>query len=124
MSARTPEGKVKDEVRKIFQSINDKWPGRLWYCMPMGQLYGKRGVPDFLVCVNGKFLAIETKAAGGKLSAMQKLELRKIAEAGGYNLIVFPAALELLSRMLHELAQFGDTGVAESINQYGNEAIR
>lgn len=122
--SRTPEGKVKDEVRKIFQSINDKWPGRLWYCMPMGQLYGKRGVPDFLVCVNGKFLAIETKAEGGKLTAMQKLELRKVAEAGGYNLVVFPAALELLSRMLHELAEFGDTGVAESINQYGHEAIR
>lgn len=122
--SRTPEGKVKDEVRKIFQSINDKWPGMLWYCMPMGQLYGKRGVPDFLVCVNGKFLAIETKAEGGKLTAMQKLELRKVAEAGGYNLVVFPAALELLSRMLHELAEFGDTGVAESINQYGHEAIR
>lgn len=122
--SKTPEGKVKDEVRKIFQNINDKWPGRLWYCMPMGQLYGKRGVPDFLVCVNGKFIAIETKAEGGKPTAMQKLELRKIAEAGGYNLIVFPASLELLSRMLHELAEFGDTGVAESINQYGHEAIR
>lgn len=123
MSARTPEGKVKDEVRKIFQNINDKWPGRLWYCMPMGQMYGKRGVPDFLVCLNGKFVAIETKAKGGKLSAMQKFELRKIAEANGYNLVVYPYNLGLLSRMLHELAEFGWTGVEDTINKYGNEAI-
>lgn len=120
MSASTPEGKVKDKVRFIFKQINSKWPGKLWHCMPMGQMYGKRGVPDFLVCVNGSFVAIEVKAQRGKLSAMQKLELNQIGLARGYTYVAYPDNLELLSRMLHELAAFGTTGV----QSYTDEAVR
>lgn len=120
MSTRTPEGKVKDMVRDIFKKINAQWPGRLWHCMPMGQMYGKRGVPDFLVCVNGNFVAVEVKAQGGKLSAMQQLELNQIGIARGYTFVANPDNIELLSRMLHELVVFGTTGV----QSYTNEAVR
>lgn len=122
MSARTPEGKVKDEVRKIFQSINAKWPGKLWYCMPMGQMYGKRGVPDFLVCVSGEFLAVEAKAEKGKLSAMQKLELKRIANAYGYTFVAYPDNLERLEHMVWELAEFGAT-TAPCFTDTDDEAI-
>lgn len=120
MSVSTPEGKVKDRVRFIFKQINSRWPGKLWHCMPMGQMYGKRGVPDFLVCLNGNFVAIEVKAEGGKLSATQKLELNQIGLARGYTFVVYPDNVELLSRMLHELAEFGNTGV----QSYANETVR
>ena len=120
--SRTPEGKVKDKIKELFANISKRYPGRLWYCMPMGQLYGKRGVPDFLVCLNGKFLAIEAKAEGGKLAAMQKLELGGIAQAGGYNLVVYPENYASLVRMVNELAEFGTTGEPNSISLY--ETIR
>jgi Holliday junction resolvase len=50
----------------------------------------KRGIPDIVACINGRFYAIEVKAAGklSTLTPIQKYQLRKITEAGG---IAFPA---------------------------------
>ena len=41
---------------------------------------GKRGVPDIIGCVDGRFLAIELKAAGG---GEQEIECNRIRAAGG-----------------------------------------
>jgi len=43
----------------------------------------KRGTPDILACLNGKFLAIEVKAPTGKLSPMQAVQLGRITTCGG-----------------------------------------
>ena len=54
--AQTPEGKVKDKIKKILTAH------KIYYAMPIGTGYGNSGVPDFLCCMKGKFLAIEAKA--------------------------------------------------------------
>jgi pantoate kinase len=75
--ANTPEGKVKDKIKKILKEHN------IYYAMPMGTGYGNSGVPDFLCCLNGKFLAVEAKANGGLITALQQKNLGNIQEAGG-----------------------------------------
>ena len=42
-----------------------------YYAMPIGTGYGNSGVPDFLCCVNGRFVAVEAKALRGKATALQ-----------------------------------------------------
>ena len=63
--ATTPEGKVKKGVRQVLDGLG------AYYVMPVTGGYGKQGAPDFLVCYQGKFFGIETKAGKGKTTALQ-----------------------------------------------------
>ena len=78
----TPENRVKAVIKDILRSNN------IYYAMPMGTGYGKSGVPDFLCCVNGHFLAIEAKAGKGTTTALQDREIATIKAAGGAALII------------------------------------
>jgi hypothetical protein len=95
----TPEGKVKTKIRKILKEHG------IYYAMPHGAGYGNAGVADFLCCVNGYFLAIEAKAKGGKLTALQEKNLHEVQEAKGASLVIDEAALEdkLLEHTLESL---------------------
>ena len=75
--AQTPEGKVKDKIKKILKAHN------IYFAMPMGTGYGNAGVPDFLCCMNGKFLAVEAKANGGQVTKLQEKNLHDIEASGG-----------------------------------------
>lgn len=52
-----------------------------WTCKVMAA--NKRGVPDILAVISGRFVAIEVKAPGGKPSKLQLAQLRRIEAAGG-----------------------------------------
>jgi hypothetical protein len=75
--AKTPEAKVKDQIKKILNEHN------IYYAMPHGAGFGNAGVPDFLCCWKGKFLAIEAKANGGKVTALQQKNLHDVELSGG-----------------------------------------
>ena len=47
----------------------------------------RNGVPDLLVCHQGRFYGIEVKAPGGKVSAVQAANLQRITENGGVALV-------------------------------------
>ena len=87
--ATTPEAKVKAKIKAILKAHN------VYYAMPIGTGYGNSGVPDFLCCVNGKFLAIEAKAGKGKVTALQHKNLREIQDAGGITLVINEENLNL-----------------------------
>lgn len=79
----TPEGRVKEAVKKLLNNTSD-----LWYFMPVGGMLGRAGVPDFIVCHKGQFLAIETKAGKGKPTALQKLTMQQITAAYGIAIVI------------------------------------
>lgn len=82
--ATTPEGKVKAAVKARLKELG------AWFCMPMGTGFGNSGVPDFIVCHQGRFIGIETKAPG-KLSnttTLQKMQIEAIRKAGGAAVVV------------------------------------
>ena len=80
--ATTPEAKVKAKIKAILKAHN------IYYAMPIGTGYGNSGVPDFLCCVNGKFLAIEAKAGRGTTTALQEKNLKAINESGGIGMVI------------------------------------
>ena len=87
--ASTPEAKVKAKIKAILKAHG------AYYAMPIGTGYGSSGVPDFLVCLNGEFLAIEAKAGKGVPTALQLKNLREIETAGGRTLVINEQSLEL-----------------------------
>jgi len=97
--ATTPEAKVKAKIKNILTEHN------VYYAMPIGTGYGNSGVPDFLCCVNGKFLAIEAKAGKGQATALQLKNLREIEKAGGDAWVVNEDNLVHLEEFVKECAQ-------------------
>ena len=97
--ANTPEAKVKAKIKAILKAHN------VYYAMPIGTGYGNSGVPDFLCCVNGKFLAIEAKAGKGTTTALQEKNLREIREAGGKAMVINESNLDDLTNVISECMQ-------------------
>lgn len=59
-----------------------------------GGAFTKSGVPDLLVCCNGHFVGVELKAPNGKPSSLQIHNLREIAAAGGFPVLLYPNKYE------------------------------
>jgi hypothetical protein len=80
----TPEGKVKSAVKKLLISLD------AWYYMPVSNGMGVAGIPDFIVCWHGWFIAIECKAPGKEntLTANQARQIKAINDAQGIALVV------------------------------------
>jgi hypothetical protein len=97
--ATTPEAKVKAKIKAILKRYD------VYYAMPIGTGYGSSGVPDFLCCVNGKFVAIEAKAGNNQATALQLKNLQLINASGGYTLIIREDNLDYLARILEECMQ-------------------
>ena len=48
-----------------------------------GGMYGTAGLPDIIVCLNGRFVAFEVKTPVGKLTKLQEITIQKINAANG-----------------------------------------
>lgn len=90
------EAEVKQRVKKLLDEA-----GAYWYMVvPTG--YGRRGVPDFLVCHKGRFLAVETKRGSiSDPSPHQAREMKSIGAAGGHALLINADNLNELEEWLH-----------------------
>lgn len=73
----TWETQIKKEIKQYISSIGGFWS------MIAGGAYSKKGDPDMICCVKGKFFAIEAKTPTGVQSDWQKLRQREIEKAGG-----------------------------------------
>lgn len=49
----------------------------------------KAGVPDLIACVEGKFIAIEVKQHGGRVSELQKYHQELIKRSGGVAMVAY-----------------------------------
>jgi hypothetical protein len=92
--ASTPEVKVKKQIRKMLDEA------KAYYAMPIGTGYGNSGVPDFLVCHNGRFVGIEAKAGKNKPTALQELHMERIRNCGGTALVINEDNLHELRELL------------------------
>jgi hypothetical protein len=92
--AATPEAKVKAKIKALLEKHS------VYYAMPIGTMYGNSGVPDFLCCMRGQFLAIEAKAGKGTTTALQDKHLRIIRDSGGMALVINESNLNDLAQIL------------------------
>lgn len=75
----TPEGHLKKDLKVLLVA---KEPDCFWF-MPMTFGYGKKGIPDFVLCYRGVFCTIETKVHGRKEKPWQDQRGQEIAAAKG-----------------------------------------
>lgn len=92
--AATPEHKVKVRIKYLLKTHN------VYYAMPMGTGYGNSGVPDFLCCIDGQFLAIEAKAGNNKPTALQEQNMANIRTSGGTAIVVNEENISVLEALL------------------------
>ncbi len=78
----TPEGRVKALVNKAFKSRL-----RGYKFMPVQNGMGAPAL-DFFCCIDGRFVAIETKAPGKRLTQRQNMTAADIIAAGGRVFVV------------------------------------
>lgn len=90
----TPEGKVKDKVKKILKELG------AYYVMPATGGYGSSGAPDILVCYDGRFFGVECKAGDNQPTALQMKHLTDIRNAGGLSMVVNESNIDDLKEML------------------------
>jgi len=79
------EFKVHAWFKKKLKSI---YP-TAWIHKPRSGTYGKKGTPDFLICIKGYFIAVEVKRISGKLTPMQKEEIKRIEMSEGLALVLY-----------------------------------
>ena len=101
----TPEGKVKKRVKEILTKMGAYWT------MPIGSVFSRNGVPDFLCCYHGWFVAIETKAGSGKTTKLQDYELARIKEAGGISIVINETNIDILEDLIRVCSERPDSSM-------------
>lgn len=61
----------------------------------------REGVPDLLVCCKGVFLGVELKNEVGKPSELQLWNIKKIREAGGIAIVLYPDQYEEFRKLIY-----------------------
>ena len=74
---KTEEGLLKDKVKRYLDALP-----RMYRHMPVPSGYGTQTL-DFLCCIDGRFVGIETKAKGKKPTPRQQQCIEEIKRAGG-----------------------------------------
>ena len=106
----TPEAKVKKKVKAILESHG------AYYAMPIGAGFGNAGVPDFLICLRGRFVAIECKAADNKPTALQQRELKNIMTAGGHAFVANEENISFFESYFNTFDDFDSKEVVDNVN--------
>jgi hypothetical protein len=68
-------------VNKVKSLITQKYGGRCIKIHP--DIFGNKGEPDVIGCINGRFVGIECKADGERPRPLQMRKLELWREAGG-----------------------------------------
>jgi hypothetical protein len=97
--AKTPERAVKDKVVAQLKTLG------AYYFYPVTGGYGASGVPDIVCCYKGRFIGIECKANGNKLTALQQMNLDKIAAQGGIALVIDETNVNELKGMIENVLE-------------------
>lgn len=92
------EFKNEKDVKAAVRAILDE--AGAWHYMPVQTGYGVKGIPDFIACLRGKFLSVETKFGKNKESAWQKRQGQAIREARGLYFVINETNLDDLRKAL------------------------
>tara|TARA_R110000796_G_scaffold229957_1_gene347433 strand:+ start:290 stop:571 length:282 start_codon:yes stop_codon:yes gene_type:complete len=78
----TPEAKVKKKIVAVLKEHG------AYYFYPVTGGFGRSGVPDIIVCHDGRFIGIECKAGKNKPTPLQEKNLQDIEAAGGISMVI------------------------------------
>ena len=91
------EKTFENKIKKFLDSQE------AWYVKFFANSFTKSGIPDILACVNGYFVAVEVKAQNGKPSELQIYNIRKIREAFGFAIVLYPSGFNEFKQFILDL---------------------
>lgn len=82
--------KLEGELQAKIMSWLKAHRHDIWSLKVVGNALQTTGVPDIILCKNGKFVGIELKRPDGKgrTREVQKAHLRRINNAGGIGVVI------------------------------------
>lgn len=96
MKEKNFENKVKD-----FLKQEGCWYVKYWSGQSLtGKKFTKDGIPDLLACIGGWFVGIELKADKGKPSDLQIVNLKKIHDADGFGILLYPEDFDTFKELV------------------------
>jgi mevalonate kinase len=72
------ENEIIADIKDYLKTVDN-----CFFWKEHGGQFGQAGIPDIIVCLNGRFIALEVKTEKGKITVLQEVTLRKIRKAGG-----------------------------------------
>lgn len=103
----TPEGRVKKMVKSALNTLG----ADCWRFMPVQSGFGSVAL-DFLICIKGRFVAIETKWPPGKgLTPLQEGTKAAIEAAGGIVLVVWDEGSLAIAMKIILALEFAPNGI-------------
>lgn len=106
----TPEGRVKRMVKKALDTLGPD----CWRFMPVQSGYGAPAL-DYLLAIRGRFVAIETKAPGKKLTPLQEGTKAAIETAGGIVLVVWDEGSLAIAMKIVLALEFAPNGTVHEV---------
>jgi penicillin-binding protein-related factor A (putative recombinase) len=98
----TPEGIIKRRLDHRLKELG------VWHFKPASGAFGRAGIPDYILCVRGRFVGIEAKADKTKKPTdLQAQCMAKIEEAGGKCFVVY--STDTISKAVRFIKNLQDT---------------
>lgn len=92
-----------DVQRWVKNEILKSYPDAYIFKVQVGQYASRKGIPDWVACIKGKFIGIEVKTDVGKLSKLQAHELSKIRAAGGLSYTIYGKDDKMIKLIMMEI---------------------
>ena len=89
-------------MKKFLEALNDTWFVKV-------QQKTIRGVPDYVLCINGTFVALELKRSRKEKmeGTLQELNINKINKSGGLGLYAYPENWKHVGEILLGISKEG-----------------
>lgn len=108
--AKKPETVFKERIKPMLEALGGSW----WV---KTQMLSTLGIPDYLGCVQGAFIALELKKdRKSKPSKLQLWVLGKIMDAGGIAMVVYPENWDEVYGVLSACAAEGERPATSILN--------
>lgn len=92
------ETRFKQRIRPRLERLPNTWLVKV-------QQASLRGTPDILMCVNGRFVALELKAdKKARIDKLQIYTLKQIEKSGGVAIVTYPENWEETYKRLRNIA--------------------
>lgn len=98
--SKKPETLLKEKFVSELKKIKGIWFVKI-------QQVALRGIPDYLICAKGHFIAVELKdkdAKGSSSWRLQEFNLKRIGECGGMGIVVdqtnFMNAIQIIKEII------------------------
>lgn len=99
----TPEGKVKDKIKRILKKYG------VQYFMPSASQFGRHGAHDFICCMRGLYFSIEAKATAKSDVRQSQIDFAAAVRAAqGISFLIHKDNLDYLEDELRKFSELDD----------------